>query len=142
MADLDIIQLLRRKRMHGFGLHFMLGRHDRANAARMAFSRPLLSNAERLENQVDPTNSNTIGDKWYHIEGLNQRDMFMIAFFKRYGKIVFNMIDKPREKEIKERIKSQLLATMTGQETIKKEMSKSESKAVVNMFSKMAAGKN
>jgi hypothetical protein len=66
----------------------------------------------------------------------------MIAFFKRYGKIVFNMIDKPREKEIKERIKSQLLATMTGQETIKKEMSKSESKAVVNMFSKMAAGKN
>jgi hypothetical protein len=62
---------MRRKRMHGFGLHFLLKKPDRANAARIAFSRPLISNADREENAVDPTEVNSVGDKWYHIEGLN-----------------------------------------------------------------------
>jgi len=39
---------------------------------------------------------NTIADKWYHIEGLTFRDEFMIAFFKRYGHVIYAAIDKPR----------------------------------------------
>jgi len=87
--------------MHGFGLHFLLNRNHRANAARMAFSRPLLDQKEREEIAADPTDMNTIADKWYHIEGLTGRDQFMIAFFRRYGHIIYAAIDKPRAEKLR-----------------------------------------
>jgi hypothetical protein len=40
-ADMDIVQFIRRKRMHGFGLHFLLNKKFRSLSARLAFSRPL-----------------------------------------------------------------------------------------------------
>lgn len=91
--------------MHGFGLHFVLSQHDRANAARLAFSRPLIEPAEHI---ADPTDMNSIMDKWYHIEGLTQRDKFMIAFFKRYGKTIYTYIDKPKEEAIRKRLREGL----------------------------------
>ena len=39
--DMDLIRTIRRKRMHGFGLNFILPKSFRSNSARMAFSRPL-----------------------------------------------------------------------------------------------------
>ena len=40
-ADLDMVRFIRRKRMHGFGLHFILGNSLRNLSARLSFSRPL-----------------------------------------------------------------------------------------------------
>lgn len=39
--DLDVVRFVRRIRMHGYGLHFLLGPSDRGNAGTLAFSRPL-----------------------------------------------------------------------------------------------------
>ena len=37
-----------------------------------------------------------IKDKWYSIENLQQNDRFLIMFFKRYGKIIYEELDKPK----------------------------------------------
>ena len=75
-ADLDMIRFIRRKRMHGFGLHFMLGNSLRNLSARLAFSRPL--SKETLPDAIagDPTDIKMIEDKWHYIEHLHKRDLF------------------------------------------------------------------
>ena len=45
-ADMDLFRFIRRKRMHGFGLHFLLGKSMRAASAILAFSRPLRGDGE------------------------------------------------------------------------------------------------
>ena len=40
-TDMDLIRTIRRKRMHGFGVNFILPKSLRSNSARLAFSRPL-----------------------------------------------------------------------------------------------------
>ena len=39
--DMDLVKTIRRNRMHGFGLNFILQKSFRSNSARLAFSRPL-----------------------------------------------------------------------------------------------------
>ena len=81
--------------MHGFGLHFLLKTSERANAARLAWSRPLKLE-EDLVSKHDPTNISSIRDVWYHIENLENKDMFLIAMFKRYGQIIYDALDKQK----------------------------------------------
>jgi hypothetical protein len=51
--------------------------------------------------RADPTDLNMIADKWNHIEGLGSTDVFLVCFFRRYGQLIYNLIDKPKEDEIK-----------------------------------------
>jgi hypothetical protein len=60
--DMDLIKTIRRNRMHGFGLNFILQKSFRSNAARLAFSRPLKENYEIVTRsnhlREDPTDLN------------------------------------------------------------------------------------
>jgi hypothetical protein len=40
-ADLDLVRTVRRQRMHGFGINFLLGKTSRISIARLAFSKPM-----------------------------------------------------------------------------------------------------
>ena len=77
--------------MHGYGLHFLMGPSDRGNAGTLAFSRPLKEENNDAEYEaVKRFNDVTaIKDKWYYIENLQQKDKFLIAFFKRYGELIY-----------------------------------------------------
>jgi hypothetical protein len=59
-------------------------------------------------------------DKWYHIEGLTQRDKFMVAFFKRYGKTIYTYIDKPREEKIRNKLREAFKNTLLGVKEVNK----------------------
>jgi len=37
--DMDLVRIVRRQRMHGFGLNFLLGKKARVSIARLAFSK-------------------------------------------------------------------------------------------------------
>ena len=77
--------------MHGYGLHFLLKPSLRGNAATLAFSRPLRNDDEIEFKQLKMNNDiNVIKDKWLYIENLEQKDKFMISFFKRYSLLIFN----------------------------------------------------
>ena len=54
VRDLDFVRFVRRSRMHGFGLSFLLGRSERSNSARLAFSRPLRA-LDTNEKQIQKT---------------------------------------------------------------------------------------
>jgi hypothetical protein len=77
--------------MHGFGINFSIDNSLRDNAARLAISRPLRDFTEdarkeaevRIKTQLNP-------DGWAELENLNKADYFMLAFFKRYSKLLFN----------------------------------------------------
>jgi hypothetical protein len=88
--DLDVVRFVRRIRMHGFGLHFLLGPSDRANAATLAFSRPILANNHDDEYKAVKRDNDitVIKDKWYYIENLERKDKFLIAFFKRFSILI------------------------------------------------------
>jgi len=58
LGDFDIIRFVRRKRMHGFGLNFLLNHIVRNNSARLAFSRPLLEKDDLQPGIYDPTDIN------------------------------------------------------------------------------------
>lgn len=64
-SDMDLFRFIRRKRMHGFGLHFILSNSLRSNSARLAFSRPLRDSKFIFDITKDPTNINEIEDKWF-----------------------------------------------------------------------------
>jgi len=70
--NLDIVRVIRRTRLHGIGLHFLLDKIMRNLSARLAFSVPLRSK-EDLQRSVlsDPSNANEIeGEPFYYIENL------------------------------------------------------------------------
>lgn len=93
-ADMDLVRFLRRARMHGFGLHFLLDEKFRSLSARLAFSRPLME-VEVIETLLnDPTDINTIRDKWYHIENLKTSDRFLLALFKKYASAFHTIMEK------------------------------------------------
>jgi len=64
--DMDIIRTVRRIRMHGFGLNFLLGTSLREIAARLAITRPLRPVKEGW--YVDDSIGNTSRGKWAFIE--------------------------------------------------------------------------
>ena len=86
--------------MHGFGLHFLLKPAERSNSARLAFSRPLRGQTTKEKEIQNTFDMNKIRDKWYQIENLQQNDKFLIAFFKRYGTLIYEELDKPKTKKI------------------------------------------
>jgi len=57
-SDMDLFRFIRRKRMHGFGLHFVLSDSFRSNSARLAFSRPLRDSKYITDMAADPTDVN------------------------------------------------------------------------------------
>jgi hypothetical protein len=67
----------------------------RHNAARLAYSRPLYEEKAKKING-DPTDINSIQNKWNFIENVDARDMFLMSFFKRYGQIIYEHIDRPK----------------------------------------------
>jgi len=72
IANLDIVRVIRRTRLHGIGLHFLLNKIMRNLSARLAFSVPLRTK-EDLErgNLSDPSDANGIkGETFYYIENL------------------------------------------------------------------------
>ncbi len=84
--------------MHGIGLHFKLDPSFRSNSARLAFSRPIRTSMHDLlcdehEQALNPTDMNAIPDKWYAIKNLENRDRFLLAFFKRYGRTIYETLD-------------------------------------------------
>ncbi len=91
--DMDIIRFLRRKRMQGLALNFLLKRNERYMSAHLAYSRPLRNendpkSGSKAEGDTDIVD---VGDKFDHLEGLDSRDYFMIAFFKRYGPLIYSL---------------------------------------------------
>ena len=106
-GDFDICRFVRKNRMHGFGLHFKLNQALRASAARLAFSRPLLNENDLSVIQADPTDINAILDKWFYVENLNAKDYFLVALIKRYSKVLYETLDKPKIIAYKEEVKRQ-----------------------------------
>jgi hypothetical protein len=84
-ADMDVIRLIRRKRMHGFGLHILLNKKFRSLTARLAFSRPLKDANDSLRMMRDPTDITEVKDRWYHIDNLTDRDQFLLALIHRFS---------------------------------------------------------
>lgn len=72
--------------MHGFGLTYLLDTTLKNTAARLAFSKPLRGQQDLDLLVHDPTDINSLEDKWYYIENLQKRDRFLIALAKRFGK--------------------------------------------------------
>lgn len=91
--NMDVTKIVRRLRMHGFGLSMILPRYHRQNAGRLAHSR-LVSNDNKLEVVLDITDVNSMKNKWFYIENLGEKDMFGIAFFRKFGKIIYAHLDK------------------------------------------------
>lgn len=70
--DLDVVRFVRRFRMHGFGLHFLMTLAQRNNAATLAFSKPLQpdQNSEVYKQVKYKNDIASIKDPWYYIENL------------------------------------------------------------------------
>jgi len=81
--DLDIFRILRRNRMHGFALLMKVNQSLKRSSANLAFSQPLQTEIE-LKMFEGNTLRNSM-DKWYHIEHIRKKDLFMVALFKRYA---------------------------------------------------------
>jgi len=97
-AEFDVVNIIRSKRMHGFGLHFLHTAEMRNLLSRLAFSRPLRGEDEDVKRPKDPTDMDAIEDKWYFIDNLQPRDKFKIAFFKRYGGLINKYLNKKKKK--------------------------------------------
>ena len=69
--ELDIIRTIRRTRMHGFGLLYLLSPSKRHNAARLGFSKKLKTHDKRKNGTNDITE---ILNKWNYIENISVRD--------------------------------------------------------------------
>jgi len=88
--DLDLLRVIRAKRMHGFGINFSIDNSLRDNAARLALSRPLRDFTESaIEEAKQAKAKQKFADSWADLEGLNKADYFMLAFFKRYSMLLF-----------------------------------------------------
>jgi hypothetical protein len=87
--------------MHGYGLHFLLSPSMRENAGSLAFSRPLRKFNNDIDEERDHlkqcNNMAAIKDKWYYIENLQQRDKFLISFFRRYGELIHKVLKAPEK---------------------------------------------
>jgi hypothetical protein len=79
--ELDVIRYIKRSRMHGIGLNFLLTSSLRTISGRLAFSKPL--NPASIVAQ-DPTDLNEIPDPWLYIEDIKFADRLKFAFYKRY----------------------------------------------------------
>lgn len=93
--QLDVVRQIRRIRMHGIGLHYILKTSERAGAARMSFSRPLREEEEKSGSEEENSDWNELNDKWAHIDLIDPREKFKIALFKRYSKAIFAATEKP-----------------------------------------------
>ena len=73
----------------------------RENAGSLAFSRPLRKFNNDIDEERDHlkqcNNMAAIKDKWYYIENLQQRDKFLISFFRRYGELIHKVLKAPEK---------------------------------------------
>jgi len=65
LKEMDVVRYVKRSRMHGIGLNFLLNNKLRKISARIAFSKPL--NHESNCEGEDPTDMHSIGNLWLHI---------------------------------------------------------------------------
>jgi hypothetical protein len=40
----------------------------------------------------DTNDIRAIKDKWYYVENLQQKDKFLISFFRRYGDLIYKVL--------------------------------------------------
>jgi hypothetical protein len=84
-TDCDVINNIRRKRMHGIALHMIMPAVSRRLSAMTAFSKPLRGNQALKKLLRDPTDIKSVkGELWSFIENLEKQDYFVYALFHRY----------------------------------------------------------
>ena len=85
VSNLDIVRVIRRLRLHGTALHFLLGKTMRNMTGELAFSKPLMTKRDIIPYAEDPSEITAIeGEPWYYIENLGKEELFKLAFFKKF----------------------------------------------------------
>jgi len=97
MENLDIVRFIRRTRLHGIGLHYLLNKTMRNLTARLAFSVPLQEFPDKV--LTDPSDFHSIkGEPFYYIANLQQEDYFKFAFFLRFKRQIAEVMFKQEKK--------------------------------------------